>query len=130
MDISWSNILAIAIGAIPGALARYYLIEWSKRTLGTGFPYGTFLINITGCFAIGFFATIASTIADIPVAIKLLIETGFLSSYTTFSTYEWDTLMLLRGRKLSVAAFYSIGSVFLSVLGVFLGSHFAIVTKG
>lgn len=53
-NVTLFGVLAIAIGAVPGALSRYYLTEFCKRAIGTNFPYGTFIINFTGCLLMGF----------------------------------------------------------------------------
>ncbi len=120
-----SNVAAIAMGAIPGALSRFYLTEWSKRKFGASFPIGTFVINLTGCLAIGFFFTISQGITGYPSELDLLIRTGFLGSYTTFSTYSFDTLTLWRSRKDGIALFYWAGSAILGVLAVILGATIA-----
>lgn len=118
-----TDILMVALGAIPGALARYYLTEWSKSAIGRGFPYGTFFINITGCLIMGAFIAFSAKIIEFPVALKLLVTTGFLGSYTTFSTYEFDTLTLHRSGKLGSTIFYWIGSIVFGVLAVRLGDR-------
>lgn len=117
------SIVMITLGAIPGALARFYLTEWSKRAIGRGFPYGTFFINITGCFLMGAVVALTTAIAHFPVALKLLVATGFLGSYTTFSTYEFDTLTLFRSGKWASTLFYWLGSIGFGVLAVYLGDR-------
>lgn len=116
------NPIAISLGAIAGALSRYYLGLWFVHRYGTSFPYGTFFINITGCFAIGFFTSLAlERVAMIPPEVRLLVAVGFLGSYTTFSTYGLDTVMLLRNRSYIAAGFYCVGSAILGIIGVQLG---------
>lgn len=89
---------AISLGAIAGALSRYYLSLWLAQHYGNTFPIATLFINITGCLAMGFFFTLAmERMPNIPPDIRLLVAVGFLGSYTTFSTYELDSLTLLRG---------------------------------
>ncbi len=120
-----STALAIAIGAVPGALSRYYITGWCLKNFGSGFPYGTFIINITGCFCMGFFITLASGIANFPDEAKLMVATGFLGAYTTFSTYGFDTLTLWRNGKLAKTAFYWTGSGIFGIIGVYLGAILA-----
>jgi fluoride exporter len=120
-----SNAFAIAIGAVPGALSRYHLTEWTKTKFGTKFPYGTFVINLTGCLAMGFFFTISKGITGYPKELDLLIRTGFLGSYTTFSTYGFDTLTLWRSNKPTPTLFYWAGSAILGLLAVILGATIA-----
>jgi len=117
--------LAIAMGAVPGALLRFYLTEWSKSRFGNRFPYGTLAINLTGCLMIGFFVALTKRIPSYPQELDLLIRTGFLGSYTTFSTYEFDTLTLWRSKQKIAALFYWLGSAFFGVLAVILGMAIA-----
>ncbi|MBD2186161.1 fluoride efflux transporter CrcB [Planktothrix sp. FACHB-1355] len=114
--------IAISLGAIAGALCRYYITLWFAQRFGTGFPYGTFFINITGCLAMGFFATLAlERVATISPEVRLLITTGFLGAYTTFSTYGLDTMNLLRERTYLAAGLYWAGSAILGIISVQLG---------
>jgi CrcB protein len=120
-----TNAFAIASGAVPGALSRFYLTEWSKAKYGTRFPYATFGINVTGCLAMGFFFTISKGITGYPTELDLLIRTGFLGSYTTFSTYGFDTLTMWRSNQKIATIFYWAGSAILGVVAVFLGAAIA-----
>ncbi|HBW57319.1 MAG TPA: fluoride efflux transporter CrcB, partial [Oscillatoriales bacterium UBA8482] len=79
--------------------------------LGTNFPYGTFMINLSGSLLMGFFATLAIERVITSSELQLLITTGFLGSYTTFSTYALDTSVLLRSGSQKKAMFYWLGSV-------------------
>ncbi|OIP70442.1 MAG: camphor resistance protein CrcB [Oscillatoriales cyanobacterium CG2_30_40_61] len=103
--------LAVSFGAILGALSRYYLTIGIAQWLGTNFPYGTFMINLSGSLLMGFFATLAIERVITSSELQLLITTGFLGSYTTFSTYALDTSVLLRSGSQKKAMFYWLGSV-------------------
>jgi fluoride exporter len=115
--------IAISLGAIAGALSRYYLTLWFTHQFG-GFPYGTFFINLTGCLAMGFFITLALE-KSLPPDLILLVATGFLGAYTTFSTYGLDTTKLLNSGNVSAATLYWSGSAILGVLFVQLGGMLA-----
>ncbi len=117
--------LAISAGAVPGALSRFYITEWTKAKFGTGFPYGTFVINLTGCLAMGFFFVLSKGITGYPKELDLAIRTGFLGSYTTFSTYGFDTLSLWRSQKKGATAFYWAGSAIFGLGAVLLGATIA-----
>jgi CrcB protein len=117
--------LAVSLGAIPGALSRYYLTVFLARWLGTGFPYGTFLINLTGALMMGFFVTLTLERTITSPDLRLLVAVGFLGSYTTFSTYALDTSILLRAGNKGLALFYSLGSLVLGFLCLELGGFFA-----
>lgn len=119
---SFRNPIAISFGAIAGALSRYYLSLWFAERFGTSFPYGTFFINITGCFGMGFFITLAlERVASISPEVRLLVSVGFLGAYTTFSTYGIDTVILVRNRSWMEAVFYWLGSPVLGLISVQLG---------
>lgn len=128
--ISLLGVLAIAAGAVPGALSRYYLTEFCKRALGTNFPYGTFVINLTGCCLMGFSFTLFREIKGFPQEVDLLVRTGFLGSYTTFSTYGYDTLMLWRNNQPGTTLFYWMGSAILGLLGLGVGCALAQLLVG
>ena len=121
-DPNLGHPIAISLGAVAGALSRYYITLWFANRFGTAFPYGTFFINITGCLAMGFFVTLAlERVATIAPEVRLMLATGFLGSYTTFSTYGLETNVLWRDRSYSIAAFYWAGSAILGVIAVQLG---------
>lgn len=124
------NLMAISLGAIAGALSRYYLTLWFAQRFGTSFPYGTFLINITGCLGMGFFFSLAlERVITISPKVRLLVATGFLGSYTTFSTYGLDTITLLGDRRLGLAVIYWLGSALLGIISVQLGVGLAKLIK-
>jgi CrcB protein len=117
--------IAISLGAIPGALSRYYLTVLLARWFGTAFPFGTFFINLTGAGLMGFFATLTSRQANPSPDLHLLIAVGFLGAYTTFSTYALDTSNLLRTKDYRTALFYWAGSPILGFLCLELGVFLA-----
>jgi CrcB protein len=112
--------LWIALGAIPGSLSRYYLTLVCVEKLGGEFPFGTFIINLSGTFLIGFFATLFQSIQADPLLNSFVII-GFLGSYTTFSTYALDTSNLLKLASYKRAVLYGLGSPLMGFLGVELG---------
>ncbi len=122
--------IAISFGAVAGALSRYYITLWFANRFSTAFPYATFFINITGCFAMGFFITLVSErVMIIPLEVRLMVTTGFLGAYTTFSTYGLEANALWRDRSYSVASFYLAGSAILGVIAVQLGIILARIGK-
>ena len=122
--------IAISLGAVVGALSRYYITLWFANRFGTAFPYGTFFINVTGCLAMGFFITLAfERVSAVAPEVRLMVATGFLGAYTTFSTYGLETNVLWRDRSYSLAVFYWAGSAILGVISVQLGMILARLGK-
>lgn len=115
------EIFAIATGAVAGALSRFHFTEWTKAKFGSKFPYGTFIINLTGCLAAGFFFTLSRGITGYPAELDSLVRIGFLGSYTTFSTYGFDTLILWRNQEIIPTVFYWTGSVIFGLIAVIIG---------
>lgn len=102
--------LFIALGGALGSIARYGVGSWVEDRLGIRFPYGTFIVNITACVIIGFTMSYLGRNSDLSPAWRFLIPVGFIGAYSTFSTYEWETLVELREGAFGIAALYSIGS--------------------
>ncbi len=115
----------IAVGGSLGAIARYWVGSEVASRLGTKFPYGTFLINISACIIIGFSLTYLGKRAELNPAWRFLIPTGFVGAYSTFSTYEWETLSSLRTGAFSLAALYAIGSLILGLVAAWGGAVLA-----
>ena len=114
-------ILAISLGGILGANARYFISLYIAERLGTAFPYGTFVINVSGSLVIGFFLTLITERFAVDPLWRLFFATGFLGAYTTFSTYSYESAQLMRDGTYSLAFLYLFGSVLAGMLGVFAG---------
>lgn len=113
--------LAISLGGILGANARYLMTGWAAERFGTVFPYGTFIINISGAIILGFFTAFIQDRAFIHPNYRLFFATGFCGAYTTFSTYTYESLRLLQDGSLLLGFTNIIGSIVVGMLGVFLG---------
>lgn len=110
----------IALGAIPGALSRYYLIITCAQRFDGDFPFGTLLINLSGAFLMGFLATILQKMSAEHWLNGFTII-GFLGSYTTFSTYALDFSNLLKLGNYKRALLYGLGSPVGGLLAVEAG---------
>jgi CrcB protein len=108
--------IAISLGAIAGALCRFSIGQWLTQALSTGFPLATMLINVSGCFLMGLITTLAATRLNFRPDVLLLITTGFLGAYTTFSSYELDAANLIEARNLPADLLYWLGSPVLGLL--------------
>ena len=117
--------LFIAIGGALGSIARYWVGSAVAGRLGTRFPFGTFVINMTACVIIGFSMTFLAKRADVNAAWRFLVPVGFVGAYSTFSTYEWETLSTIRGGAFALASVYSVGSLLLGLGAVWCGAFFA-----
>ncbi|MHB8958080.1 MAG: fluoride efflux transporter CrcB [Candidatus Limnocylindrales bacterium] len=117
--------LAISIGAVLGANFRYLLGGWISDRWGTSFPVGTFVINVTGSFVIGIVLTLVTERLAAPSWVRPMIAIGFLGSYTTFSTFSYETLALARDGAWVMAGLNVLLSVAASLVGVYLGTSLA-----
>ena len=100
-----SQILAVAIGGAVGALARYGVSTAMVAAFGPRFPLGTLIVNVAGSFAMGWLFALFTGRMDISPELRLLVTTGLLGAFTTFSTFSMETLALLQdGRWLAGAA--------------------------
>ena len=117
--------LLIALGGAAGSIARYWVGSTVSGRIGTKFPYGTFVINITACVIIGFALTFLSKRADLSPAWRYLVPIGFIGAYSTFSSYEWETLSTLRSGAFFLAALYAVGSLLLGLVAVWGGAVLA-----
>ena len=113
--------LAISIGAVLGANARFLLGGWVLARFGAEFPLGTLLINVTGSFVIGL-AYVLLERHGAPDWVRPLVIVGFLGAYTTFSTFSLDTLALFERGAWVAAGTYVAASVAGSLAGVLLGT--------
>ncbi len=110
----------VMAGAIVGAPLRYF-IGMRFNVAEGAFPWPTFIINVTGCFAIGLLLGLTEERGLLSREARLLLVTGLLGSYTTFSAFGWETFDLLRSDEILLAALYAAGSVALGVLATFAG---------
>jgi fluoride exporter len=113
--------LLVFVGGGLGATLRYLINVTCARTLGTGFPWGTFLINITGSTVMGLIAGYLALKGEASQPWRLFLMTGILGGYTTFSAYSLDAALLYERGELASAALYVVGSVVLSIAGLFAG---------
>ncbi|MCC6598568.1 MAG: fluoride efflux transporter CrcB [Alphaproteobacteria bacterium] len=116
-----SAIVSIATGGALGALARYGVSIAAGRVWGLDFPYGTVIVNVLGSFLMGVVIAGFAHIWQPSESLRLLIVTGFLGGFTTFSTFSLDFVALWERHEYMIAATYLGGSVFLSILALFAG---------
>ena len=117
--------LLIALGGGLGSIARYWVGSTVGGRMGVRFPFGTLVVNLTACVIIGFSLTWLSERADLNPAWRYLVPVGFIGAYSTFSTYEWETLATLRSGAFALAALYAVGSMVLGLAAVWGGAALA-----
>lgn len=111
----------VFVGGGLGAMLRHGLNVGFGRWLGMSFPWSTFFINVTGSLAMGLIAGWFAFKADASQGWRLFLTTGVLGGYTTFSAFSLDAAMLYERGELGSAALYVLGSVLLSICGLFAG---------
>lgn len=115
------NFLLVFVGAGIGGMARHGVGVAALKWFGSGFPYGTVIVNILGSLFMGLVAEYWALKAGLPQSARLFITTGFMGGFTTFSTFSLDTALLYERGQFWTAAGYAIASVVLSVGALFLG---------
>jgi CrcB protein len=116
----WGSILALSAGGVLGVNARYWLGYWFSRWVSHQFPWATFVINVSGSFAIGFLTVALARWLPHPNA-RLFVLVGILGGYTTFSTFSFDALTLWERGEVGLALAYMAGSVVAGFVAVALG---------
>lgn len=114
-------ILWIGLGGFLGANARYWLGSLINRLLGTGFPWATGLVNITGALAIGIIATLFADRAIDNESLRLFLIVGLLGGYTTFSSYTWEAVTMMQEDRWLAAIGYLVGSNVIGILACVAG---------
>ena len=115
------TLVGIMVAGALGAAARYGLDGFVGDRTGSGFPWGTFVINISGSLVLGFLFTVLTERIAIDSALRFSITTGFIGSYTTFSTWMLETARLVQDRSYLLATWNAAGSVVAGLAAVGAG---------
>jgi CrcB protein len=115
-------VLGVALGGALGATARYGTDRLIEHTLGGLFPWSTFLINVSGCFAIGVFTAAFVDRHHLPAWLRIGIVMGVIGGYTTFSTFAAEALDLDEIHHIAVSSLYLVASVALGMFAVYGGT--------
>jgi CrcB protein len=116
-----TSYLLVFLGGGFGASLRHAVNLLCARGLGTAFPWGTFIINISGSLVMGLIAGYLAFKGEASQPWRLFVMTGVLGGYTTFSAFSLDTALLYERGELGLALLYVLGSVLLSIAGLFAG---------
>lgn len=117
--------LLIGLGGGLGSMARYWVSSTIGSRMGIRFPYGTLAVNLTACLVIGFTLTWLGERVEVNPAWRFMVAVGFIGAYSTFSTYEWETLQSLRSGAFLLAALYAGGSLVLGLAATWCGAALA-----
>lgn len=112
--------IMIGAGSFIGGVLRYFLSQVVQSKMLSVFPYGTFAVNVIGCFVIGAVISLADK-QSMSNDWKLFLATGICGGFTTFSAFSMETLALLRGGQVSIALLYIAGSVLLGLAATWAG---------
>ena len=113
--------LLIGVGAGIGGICRYWLSLWLLKRFGPNFPYGALVVNVTGSLLLAFLFLFATDRFVLDPHLRLLLGTGFRGGYTTFSTFAYETVILLEDRATLLAALNVAANLLLCLLAVALG---------
>lgn len=117
--------LLISLGAIVGANLRYWVGDWVAQRVGASFPFGTLIVNLTGTLLLGIFLTLATERFLIDPRWRVLVAIGFCGSYTTFSSYTYESVNLILTGQTTLGVFNLFGSALLGGLvmlaGIYIG---------
>ena len=114
-------LVLIAAGGAAGAVSRYLVDAWVSERAASAFPWGTFVVNMSGSFALGLLFALATERQVLPADIRLPVMVGFVGAYTTFSTLTLESWRLVEGGAIGLAAANLLGSVALGVVALVAG---------
>jgi CrcB protein len=116
-----TKILLVGLGGFVGALSRYGLSGIVHRQVGGSFPYGTLVVNVLGCLAVGGFLHLVEDRSMLGPGARVFLSIGLLGGFTTFSSFGYETVELLRAREAGLAVLNVAGNLVLGLSAVWLG---------
>lgn len=125
MRLVWMQCLAIGTAGFFGAIARYLVSALCGRLFGTAFPVGTLMVNLTGCLCLGWFLTVIRERYPVSDTFRLAVAVGFIGTYTTFSTFVYESSLQLEDGSGMKAIVNMFGSILLGLLAIRLGMWLA-----
>lgn len=115
------SVLSIALGGALGAVARHGIHLGAAAWMGPVFPWGTLIVNVAGSFVMGVLVGLFAHIWQPPQEVRAFLTIGFLGAFTTFSTFSLDAVTLYERGEIALSGAYILGSVVLSIAGLFAG---------
>lgn len=117
------SVLIVGAGSFVGGAGRYMVSQYMQKVVGAGFPWGTLVVNLLGCFAFGLLFAYFGRAGWLQHSGYLLLTTGFCGGFTTFSTFAHESMQMLQGGEVWSFVGYVLGSVLLGILMVALGYY-------
>ena|SRR5687768_8180977 len=114
----------LAIGGVAGTLARHGVATWAQPWVGATFPWATFLVNLSGSFLLGLIVTMAD-LTQLSTETRTMLTVGFCGAFTTFSTFTYETVVLVQQGQWLRAILYAVGSLALGIAALALGLYVA-----
>ena len=121
----WKDVLLISVGAILGANLRYLVSRLALKHLSASVPYGTLIVNVSGSFLLGFFLAWTSERVLADPRWRLLVAVGFCGAYTTYSSYSYETFVMLEQGHYGLATVNFVANNLLCLAGVLAGAALA-----
>jgi CrcB protein len=120
--MNYINLLYVAAGGALGAAGRYLITYWFYSHSETSYPLGTFTVNIVGCFLLGLIYKLTMEKSLLSPELRLMLTVGMIGAFTTFSTFSFEILNLIKENNFGTALLYIGASVFCGLLAVWLGA--------
>lgn len=116
------KVLMIGLGGFIGAISRYYVSGFAQSlSRSAGFPYGTLVVNLTGCYLIGLLVHLIETHSSMAAELRLFLLVGLIGSFTTYATFSIETLRLLQSHRLTLALLNILAHLILGLAAVLAG---------
>jgi CrcB protein len=119
--MNFAVLAAVAVGGAIGSAARYLIAGWVQSVAWAGFPYGIFVVNLSGGLMMGILTELMALKWNVSLETRAFLTTGILGGYTTFSTFSLDSALLIERGAYASAGLYVAGSAILSVVALFVG---------
>jgi CrcB protein len=113
--------LVLSLAGAAGTLARFWVGGFVQRLVGDAFPFGNFLVNLSGCLLFGLVYALVENRSGLPGELRLYVLTGFMGAYTTFSTYMFESVALLQHGQWLAASANIIGQTLLGIVCIMAG---------
>lgn len=119
------RLFILGVAGAAGTVSRYLLSGWIHQLFGAEFPYGTLVVNISGCLAVGFLGTLTEERSWMSPGIRIPLLLGFLGAFTTFSSFTYETWALFKDGEMMMAGLNVLASVVTCFVGLLIGVFLA-----